>query len=198
MKKILVLLSCICVFAMCLQQTQLRTLREQRDKYKGNNETLLTDIERYKTSDSTNVARISALRLTLDEFKKYRAEDAALIEQLRMKGRDVKGVESHSTATKYDVVTLIHDTIIKRDTTQIYARCVDYTDAWLDFHGCEQGDTFVGTIHSRDTLYIFESIKRKRFLGFLWKTKKIKNRYWDVFCRNPHADIVTSQHTTIE
>ena len=192
------MLSALCVFAICIQQSTIGSLKIERDRYKGNNATLLTDIERYKAKDSTNVARISALRLTLNEFKKYRAEDAALIEQLRMKGRDVKGVESHSTATNYTLTTIIRDTIIQRDTTQIYARCVDYTDAWLDFHGCEQGDTFVGTIHSRDTLYIFESIQRKRFLGFLWKTKRIKNRYWDVFCRNPHAEVVTSTHTTIE
>lgn len=198
MKKILVMLSAICCFALCLQQRQIGKLRQQRDRYKQNTETALGEAERYKSADSLNVVRITALRLTLDELKRYRAEDAQTIERLRMKGRDVKGIESHSTATNYSVTTIIRDTLLQRDTIKVNARCVDYHDAWLDFSGCMEADTFRGDIRSRDTLYIFESVKRKRFLGFLWKTKRIKERTWDCFCRNPHADIITSQHTTID
>lgn len=198
MKKILIMLSGICVFAMCLQQSQLGRLKEERDKYKGNTETLLGEVERYKTSDSLSVVRINALRLTMDELERYRKEDAELIASLKMKGREAKAVSSASTAFSQSVETLIRDTIIERDTTQIVAHCIDYTDAWLDLHGCAEADTFRGDICVRDTLYIIEAIKRKRFLGFLWRTKKVKERTYDFVTRNPYTEIEKARVVTIE
>ena len=198
MKKILVLIAVLCIIALCLQRRQLGELRHQRERYRQNADVALTEARRYRSKDSLNVVRINALRLSLDELERYRAGDAQTIAHLQMKGRDVKGIESHATGTKYSVRTLVRDTIIKRDTIAVQAHCVDYHDAWLDFSGCLELDTFRGDISIRDTIYIIESVKRKRFLGFLWKTKRVKERAWDCFCRNPHTEIATSRHVLIE
>jgi len=198
MKKILVLIAGLCIIALFLQRRQLGELRQQRERYKQNADVALTEARRYRSKDSLNVVRINALRLSLNELERYRAEDAKAIAHLQMKGRDVKGIESHATGTKYSVQALIRDTIIKRDTIAVQAHCVDYHDAWLDFSGCLELDSFRGDISIRDTIYIIESVKRKRFLGFLWKTKRVKERAWDCFCRNPHTEIATSRHVLIE
>ena len=52
------------------------------------------------------------------------------------------------------------------------------------------GSGFSGTLEVRDSLLVVETVQRKRFLGFLWKTKRVKSREIDVVSKNPYTDIV--------
>ena len=61
-----------------------------------------------------------------------------------------------------------------------------------------QNKTFEGRLEVRDSLIIVESVKYKRFLGFLWKTNKVKNRQIDVVSKNPHTKIVGTELVVIE
>jgi hypothetical protein len=45
---------------------------------------------------------------------------------------------------------------------------------------------------------IVETVQYKRFWGFLWKTKKIKNREIDVVSKNPATKILGVEFVTIE
>ena len=85
------------------------------------------------------------------------------------------------------------------DTVTTILRCVDIVEPWFELHGCATPDgQFTGTHINRDSLLIVETVQYKRFWGFLWKTKKIKNREIDVVSKNPATKILGVEFVTIE
>ena len=73
--------------AFWVQQSRIKSLTAERDKYRSNTETLLQDVRTYQTKDSLNAAKVGNLELKLSEYKKYRADDAALIKSLQTRLR---------------------------------------------------------------------------------------------------------------
>ena len=85
--------------AFWVQQSRIKSLTAERDKYRSNTETLLQDVRTYQTKDSLNAAKVGNLELKLSEYKKYRADDAALIKSLQTKNREID-VVSKNPATR--------------------------------------------------------------------------------------------------
>lgn len=182
-----------------LQYHKIQQLTGERNRYKGNTETLLSDVETFKVRDSLNAARVQSLELTIKEYERFRADDAALIKSLKAKNRDLAAVNQTQSQTIIDLSAAPRDTvIIVRDSTRIPAVAVHCGDAWFDFDGLLTKDRFTGTLANRDSLVIAETVKYKRFLGFLWKTRRVQDRQMDVISRNPHTTIVGMEHIIIE
>lgn len=182
-----------------VQHGRIQLLTAERNRYKTNTETLLSDAVRYKTNDSLNAATIGTLELTLKEYKRNMAEDYETIETLKAKNRDLKAVTTTQTETIAQLQGAVHDSIVYlSDTIKVVARCVDIDNSWVSLHGCMQGDQFNGDISVRDSLLITESVKYKRFLGFLWKTKRIKDRKFDIVSLNPYTQINGFRVVTIK
>ena len=185
-------------------------LKKDRDKYQGNTNVLLDSVKTYKTKDSLNAATIGGLRLKQSEFEKYRAADAELIKSLQTKNRDLEHVTTTQLRTINYLRGNVKDSIVyipiekpgepgkieyKTDTL----RCVDIVEPWFELHGCSnKAGEFTGTHINRDSLLIAVTVKRKRFLGFLWKTKKIKDRKIDVVSKNPATEIKGVEYIEIE
>lgn len=186
--------------AFWVQQSRIKRLTAERDKYRSNTETLLQDIRTYKTKDSLNVAKVGNLELTLSEYKKHRADDAALIKSLQTKNRDLQRVTTAQMETINELRANVRDSIVylPGDTVTTVLRCIEYSDKWVDFDGCIINNTFSGKIITRDSLLITESVQYKRWLGFLWKTKRIKNREFDIVSKNPNSKITGFEVITIE
>lgn len=192
----LALAGCVIVF----QQSRIRALRTERDTYRDNTSVLMRDVEKYRVSDSLNAARAGVLALKIDEFEKYRAEDAALIERLRAKNRDLQAVTTAQMQTITELQGQVRDSIVYvNDTIVQVLRCVDIADRWLELHGCATpSGEFSGTIISRDSILIASTVEYKRFLGFLWKTKRVKDREINVVSKNPHTTIEGVEYIEIE
>ena len=90
------------------------------------------------------------------------------------------------------------DTTIIRDTIPIPAVAVHCGDAWYDFDGLLTAQEFTGTLVNRDSLVLAETVRYRRFLGFLWRTRKIKDRRVDVVSLNPHTTIMGIEHVVIQ
>ena len=186
--------------AFWFQQKRINNLTVERDKYRSNTETLLQDVRTYQTKDSLNAAKVGNLELKLSEYKKYRADDAALIKSLQTKNRDLQRVTTAQMETINELRAKVRDSIVylPGDTVTTVLRCIEYSDKWVDLDGCIINNTFSGKIITRDSLLIAETVQYKRFLGFLWKTKKIKNREIDVVSKNPATKILGVEFVTIE
>lgn len=201
MKKYIILAAIIMAVAAAfwVQQSRIKRLTDERDKYRSNTETLLQDVRTYQTKDSLNAAKVGNLELKLSEYKKYRADDAALIKSLQTKNRDLQRVTTAQIETINELRANVRDSIVylPGDTTTVL-RCIEYSDKWVDLDGCIINNTFSGKIITRDSLLIAETVQYKRFLGFLWKTKKIKNREIDVVSKNPATKILGVEFVTIE
>ena len=202
MKKYLILAAIIMAVAVAfwVQQSRIKSLTAERDKYRSNTETLLQDVRTYQTKDSLNAAKVGNLELKLSEYKKYRADDAALIKSLQTKNRDLQRVTTAQMETINELRANVRDSIVylPGDTVTTVLRCIEYSDKWVDFDGCIINNMFSGKIITRDSLLIAETVQYKRWLGFLWKTKKIKNREIDVVSKNPATRILGVEFVTIE
>lgn len=187
--------------ALWVQHAKIKRLTDERDKYRSNTEALLADVERYQTKDSLNAVTVGVLQLKLSEFEKYRADDAALIKTLQTKNRDLQAVTTAQLQTINELRGTVRDSIVylPGDTVMTVLRCVDITDPWFELHGCATpaGD-FTGTFVNRDSLLIAATVKYKRFLGFLWKTHKVKNRKIDAVSKNPNTEILGVEYIEIE
>ena len=202
MKKYIILAAIIMAVAAAFwfQQKRINNLTVERDKYRSNTETLLQDVRTYQTKDSLNAAKVGNLELKLSEYKKYRADDAALIKSLQTKNRDLQRVTTAQMETINELRANVPDSIVylPGDTVTTVLRCIEYSDKWVDFDGCIINNTFSGKIITRDSLLITESVQYKRWLGFLWKTKRIKNREFDIVSKNPNSKITGFEVITIE
>lgn len=204
MKKYLIIaaiaLAVAAVVTIWVQRSRINTLTGERDKYRTNTETLLQEVSRYQTKDSLNAAKVGVLELKLSEFEKYRADDAALIKTLQAKNRDLERITTTQMETINELRGNVQDSVVylPGDTVTTVVRCIEYYDKWVDFDGCIINNTFSGKIITRDSLLITETVQYKRWLGFLWKTKRIKNREFDIVSKNPHTKITGFEVITIE
>lgn len=200
MKKILIVAGVILALlvAMGFQQNRIERLTSERDRYKGNTEALMTDVERFQVRDSLSAARVEALELTVREFERFRSEDAALIRELRQRNRDLASVNTTQAQTIIEMSAVPRDTVIIRDSIPMKAVAVHCGDAWYDFDGILTEDEFSGNLTNRDSLILAETVKYHRFLGFLWKTKRVDDRQATVVSRNPHTEIMGVEHVVIE
>lgn len=188
------------IVALIVQHGKIKHLRAERDTYQTNTQVLMEDVRRYQTRDSLNVATIGVLELKLSEFKKYRAEDAELIKSLKVKNRDLEAVTTAQMQTISELRAELKDSIVylPGDTVERVVKCIEYRDRYLDVVGCIIDNVFSGEVVSRDSLTIVNTVQYKRFWGFLWKTKKVKNRQIDVVSKNPHTQIMGVEYIEIE
>lgn len=202
MKKYLILAAIILAVAAAfwVQHVKIKRLTEERDRYRSNTEILLQDVKTYQTKDSLNAIKVGNLELSLAEYKKYRADDLALIKTLQAKNRDLERVTTTQMETINELRATVRDSVVylPGDTVTTVLRCIEYSDKWVDFDGCIINNTFSGKIITRDSLLITEIVQYKRWLGFLWKTKRIKNREFDIVSKNPHTKITGFEVITIE
>ena len=173
-----------------LQGVRLSKARQEAQRYKADVEALQQGISEYRTKDSLSVAQVQQLQLTLKEYERYREDDARLISQLRTKSRSLEQVITAQSSMIGKLQGSVRDSLIYvSDTVQVLARCVDIEQPYISLHGCMEGAEFNGSIEVRDSLTIVESVRYKRFLGFLWRTRKVRDRHWEIVSRNPDVRI---------
>lgn len=217
MKKIIIKIGIIAVaiLLIVIAGIRIKNLKEENSRLKSNQEVLLSEKESimaqsqlYKVSDSLNAAKVTELQLSLSEYKKYRKQDLKLIEQLKVSKSDLQRVISSQTETINLLSAKLSDSIRIDTTTNTVdtttntvdtLKCFNYKSKWTDVAGCVdlKRDTVELQISNRESLKIVETVKHKRFLGFLWKTNKVKSRQVDVISQNPATSIVNVDYISI-
>lgn len=202
MKKYLILavMAIAAVATIWVQRAKIDKLTDERNRYRGNTETLLQNVKTYKTKDSLNAAKVGVLELKLSEFERYRADDAALIKTLQVKNRELEALTSAQSQTIIDLRGTVRDSLVYVDRVVVDTlRCITAADKWFSFDGCvNRKNEFTGTFINRDSILIAATVQYKRFLGFLWKTNKVKNREIDIISKNPHTKIIGVEYIEIE
>lgn len=218
MKKIIIkiIIAMIAIIASMLAFHKIHKLKEENTRLLSNQEILLTqkqtimaESQTYKVSDSLNAAKVSELQFTLKEYKKYRVQDLQLVEQLKIKKSDLQKVIGSQMETLNILSAKLNDSI-KVDTifntsyvainTADTLKCFGYKSKWTDVSGCInlKSDSINLQIKNRESLKIVETVVYKRFLGFLWKTNKVKDRRVDIVSENPNTTIVNLDYISIK
>lgn len=152
------------IFWTSIQTSRLNAVKAERDVYENNTNALLMDVATYKTNDSLNAATVRELQMTVSEYKKYRADDLALIKSLKTKNRDLTAVTTAQTQTIVQLKGTVRDSIVYRDNYIVDTlKCINIHDEWFDLRGCtNKKDDFFGTFENRESLLIAETVKYKR------------------------------------
>lgn len=211
MKKIIIKIAIIAtaIIVLVLAFHKIHKLKEENARLLSNQEILLTqkqtimaESQTYKVSDGLNATKVSELQFTLKEYKKYRTQDLRLIEQLKVKKSDLQKVIGSQTETINSLSAKLNDSIrIDTATNKIDTlKCFDYKSKWTDVKGYMdlKCDSISLQIKNRESLKIVETVVYKRFLGFLWKTNKIKDRQVDVISENPNTTIINLDCVSIK
>ena len=211
MKKIIIKIAIIAVaiLALVLAFHKIHKLKEENTRLLSNQEILLTqkqtimaESQAYNVSDSLNAAKVSELQFTLKEYKKYRAQDLQLIEKLNVKKSDLQKVIDSQMETINSLSAKLNDSIRIDTVTNIAdtLKCFDYKSKWTDVSGCIdlKHDSINLQIKNRESLKIVETTVYKRFLGFLWKTNKVKDRQVDAVSENPNTIITNLDYVSIK
>lgn len=178
------------------QSSRITRLTDERNRYERNTETLLSDVEHYRVRDSLNAARVQSLELTVQEYERFRADDAALINELKQRNRDLASVNKTQSQTIIELRAIPRDTVVIRDSVRVPAVSVHCGDAWYNFDGLLTKDEFTGKMEHRDSLLLVETVRYKRFLW--WKTKRVKDRQLDCVSKSPHNSIRGLEYVVIE
>lgn len=192
MKTKITLIGIICalVIFIVIMFKQNDIISQDRDLYKRNMNSALIECAEWKTKDSLSAAKNATLNLKISELERYRSNDINQINQLKKKNEELNNLIKNSSKTEIKIITQLKDTVIYKDTVKYF----NWNDNWTSVKGLIQKDTVDLNISNSDSLVISVATKYKRFLGFLWKTKKIKDQNVYVVSKNPHTTITNIEY----
>ena len=186
----------IIVSTILLQRAEIKQLTAERNTYKSNTATLLSDAKHYQTKDSLNVLSIGTLELSLSEYKKYRESDYKLIQELEADKKRLEKITKTETKTKYELRTIVKDSIVYRDTGIDTLKCIQIAEKWFKLNGCSDSNKkFQGTFESIDSLMYVEHIIPKKFLFIKYG---IKERRQEILSKNPYTEILSAEFITVK
>ena len=133
-------------------------------------------------------ARVGSLTYTLDEFKRYRAEDTQTIKSMGLKLKNVLSVANVSTQTSQNITTQT----IKTDSSMCFA----YKDSFIQVAGCAYRDKTILYYSGQDSLTIIPSVIPKH--KFLWMTWGVKGVQLDVISKNPNTTFTYAKYVEIK
>lgn len=211
MKKLIIKIAIIAAVLLVIVEAfyKISSLKEENARLKSNQEILLTEnqiimaeSQKYRVSDSLSAVRVSELEFTLKEYKRYRSDDLKLIKQLKAGKSDLQKIITSQSETINTLSAKLNDSIRVDTTTNLVdtLKCFDYKSKWTDVRGCIdlKKDTVNLQINNREALKVVETVTYKRFLGFLWKTSKVKSRQVDIVSENPNTEIMNCEYISIK
>lgn len=185
MSKYIIMLIAILVSLVFALGCLLKKANNETRLLKGNQHTLMEDVRFYKTQDSLSAAGIDRLRLEKKEFETYCGDLRKVINNLNIKVKRLQSVSVSGIETKYDVQTVIRDSVLLRDSL-VPLKCIHFSNPYLELSGCMENNRFAGNIVSRDTLIQVIHRVPKQFWFIKWGTKAIRQ---EIVSRNPYSNI---------
>lgn len=184
----------IAVIALLACYVSIYNLNKENNVLRTNQETLLDSIKRFKVSDSLNAITVGSLELSLNQYKKYRSDDAILIKQLKNQKPEV--IIKPNIKTEYKIKTKLKDSIIYKDTL----KTILYNSKWNYVNGFIAKDTISLNIINYDELLITESLQKKKFLFFKLPISIFgyKQKILNVISKNPNTKIISTEYITMK
>lgn len=195
-KKVLLYVLAALLIIIYLLGKQVKRLRQERDRYSANTEALLSDIKRMKIDSCTTVTTVKTLKLSIDEYKKYRTTDAATIKKMGIRIRDLEAVGKHQITIDAPIQADITDSITIYDTIPIVVHRVEMNTPYLKLKGVIENNHLIGKLVLPILLQqaIWIEYKHK----FLWWRWKVKAVHQSISCDNPYAQISYSEFINIK
>lgn len=168
-------------------------LRTERDRYRDNTETLLSDMKRIRVDSTTMAVDVNALRLRVDEYKRLRAEDAEQIKRLGVKIKNLEAAARHEVEVAGPIDAAVRDTVVIRDTVPLLRQKVEMITPYVQLTGLIEKGRLKGEIRVSVTLRQAVWVEYKGW----WFWKKVKAVHQTISSDNPYAEIRYSEYIEI-
>lgn len=168
-------------------------LRAERDRYRGNTETLLSDMKRIRVDSTTMAVDVNALRLRVDEYKRLRAEDAEKIKHLGVKIKNLEAAARHEVEVAGPIDAAVRDTVVIRDTVPLLRQKVEMITPHIRLTGLIEKGRLKGEIRVPVTLRQAVWVEYRGW----WFWKKVKAVHQTISSDNPYAEIRYSEYIEI-
>ena len=171
-------------------------LIEEKDSYKSNTEALMSEVRRIQADSSTMALDIKTLTMSLDEYKRFRAEDEEKIKKLGIRIKDLEATAKHNVEVDAPIDEEIKDSVMIRDTVPVFLKAVKMDTPYLKINGIIENDRLTGKINLPVTLNQAFWIEYKhKFLWWRWKVKAI---HQTISSDNPYVEIKYSEYIKIK
>ena len=171
-------------------------LIEEKDSYKSNTEALMSEVRRIQADSSTMALDIKTLTMSLDEYKRFRAEDEEKIKKLGIRIKDLEATAKHNVEVDAPIDAEIKDSVMIRDTVPVFLKAVRMDTPYLKINGIIENDRLTGKINLPVTLNQAFWIEYKhKFLWWRWKVKAI---HQTISSDNPYVEIKYSEYIKIK
>ena len=188
----------ITLFLLCgvvyVQHKRAVHLTEERDRYQQNSNALLSEVKRMQLDSTTMALDVHGLKLTVDEYKKFRTEDAEKIRKMGVKLKNLEATARHEVSVDAPINAVVRDTVIIRDSSQVIAQRIEMQTPYIQLSGLLEKQQLHGEIHIPVTLRQAIWIEYKRKWIF-WK--KIKAVHQTISSDNPYVEIKYSEYINI-
>lgn len=168
-------------------------LREERDRYRGNTEALLSDMKRIRVDSTTMAVDVNTLRLRVDEYKRLRAEDAEKIKRLGVKIKNLEAASRHEVEVAGPIDAVVRDTVVIRDTVPILRQKIEMLTPHIQLTGIIEDNRLKGEIRVPVMLRQAVWVEYKGW----WFWKRVKAVHQTISSDNPYAEIRYSEYICI-
>ena len=193
-KALLIAVAVLSVVVAILWQRANRLGRE-RDRYRSTTEVLLSDMKRIQVDSATMAVDVKSLRLTVDEYKRFRAEDAEQLKRLGVKIRNLEAAARHEIEVSGPIDAAVRDTVVIRDTVPVVRQKVEMLTPHIELRGLIEDGRLRGQIRVPVTLHQAVWIEYKRRWLF-WK--RVKAVHQTISSDNPYVEIKYSEYIRME
>lgn len=168
-------------------------LKEERNRYRGNTEALLSEMKRIRVDSTTMAVDVNALRLRVDEYKRLRAEDAERIKRLGVKIKNLEAAARHEVEVAGPIDAAVRDTVVVRDTVPVLRQKVEMITPHIRLTGIIEDNRLRGEIRVPVTLRQAVWVEYRGW----WFWKRVKAVHQTISSDNPYAEIRYSEYIQI-
>lgn len=168
-------------------------LKEERNRYRGNTEALLTDMKRIRIDSTTLAVDAHTLRLRVDEYKRLRAEDAETIKRLGIKIKNLEAAARHEIEVSGPIDATVKDTVIVRDTVPLLRQKVEMITPHIRLTGLIEAGRLKGEIRVPVTLRQAVWVEYKGW----WLWKRVKAIHQTIASDNPYVNIKYTEYIKV-
>lgn len=169
-------------------------LANERDRYQANNTALLSEVRRMRIDSTTLAVDTKGLRLTVEEYKRFRAQDAETIKKLGVKIKNLEATAKHQLEVGGPIDAAVKDTVIIRDTVPLLRQKVEMITPHIQLTGMIEDSRLKGQIRVPVTLNQAIWVEYKGW----WFWKRVKAIHQSISSDNPYVDIKYTEYFQIQ
>lgn len=169
-------------------------LTEERNRYRSNSTALLSETKRLRIDSTTMAVDMKGLRLTVDEYKRFRAADAETIKRLGVKVKNLEAAARHEVEVNAPLDAVVQDTVVIRDTIPLLRQSVKMITPHIRLTGLIEAGHLKGEIRLPVTLHQAVWIEYKGW----WFWKRVKAIHQTISSDNPYVEVRYSEYIKIK